>query len=428
VSSDSQPAQPRARAPLGLVALLSAALLINYVDRGSISTAAPLLEQQFGLAPTQTYLMLSAFFWAYVPSQPLMGWLADHLGAARVLAGGVALWSVSTVLAGTSAGVVQLVALRLLMGVGESTFYPSALALLAQRVSDPQRGRATAVVQLGGQVGPALGTFLGGILMVRYGWRAMFMVLGVASLLWLIPWSRQLRAAPPVTLARAAGAGPSFGAILRQRALWGTILGNFCSNYAFYFVFTSLPLYLVHERGLSLLSMTHVTTLFYVLDALSVLATGWLMDASIRRGATASRAYKSALALSAAGVGACLFGASAAGATLGAVLLVVMGLADGLNNPSVCALTQRFAGPLATGRWMGVQNATSNTAGIIAPIVTGFLVQATGHYALALCVTGAVALTGLLAWLVIVPVVEPVDWTGNGADVRQIAAGDLSNQ
>jgi MFS transporter, ACS family, D-galactonate transporter len=211
VSSDSQPAPPRARAPLGLVALLSAALLINYVDRGSISTAAPLLEQQFGLAPTQTYLLLSAFFWAYVPSQPLMGWLADHLGAARVLAGGVALWSVSTVLAGTSAGVMQLVALRLLMGVGESTFYPSALALLAQRVCDPQRGRATAVVQLGGQVGPALGTFLGGILMVRYGWRAMFMVLGVASLLWLIPWVRQLRAAPPVTLARAAGAGPSFG-------------------------------------------------------------------------------------------------------------------------------------------------------------------------------------------------------------------------
>jgi MFS family permease len=410
VSPDAQPAPARAGAPLGLVVLLSAALLINYVDRGSISTAAPLLENQFGLAPTQTYLMLSAFFWAYVPSQPLMGWLADHLGAARVLAGGVALWSVSTLLAGASAGVVQLVALRLLMGVGESTFYPSALALLAQRVSDPHRGRATAIVQLGGQVGPALGTFLGGILMVRYGWRAMFMVLGIASLLWLIPWVRQLRAVRPVTLARAGASGPSFGMILRQRALWGTILGNFCSNYAFYFVFTALPLYLVHERGLALLSMTRVTTLFYVLDALSVLATGWLMDAWIRRGATASRAYKTALALSAAGVGACLFGASAAGATTGAVLLVVMGLADGLNNPSVCALTQRFAGPLATGRWMGVQNATSNTAGIFAPIVTGYLVQATGHYTLALCVTGVVALTGLLAWLVIVPVVEPVDW------------------
>jgi sugar phosphate permease len=234
--------------------------------------------------------------------------------------------------------------------------------------------------------------------------------LGLASLLWLLPWSRQLRATRPVTAARAGGAGPSFGTILRQRALWGTILGNFCSNYGFYFVFTALPLYLINERGLGLLAMTRVTTAFYVVDAASCLATGWLLDAWIRRGATASRAYKTALALSAAGVGTCLIGASGAGAMTGAVLLVVTGLTDGLNNPSVCALTQRFAGPLATGRWMGVQNATSNTAGIIAPIVTGYLLQASGHYTLALWVTGAVALTGLLAWLVIVPAVEPVDW------------------
>ena len=78
----------------------------------------------------------------------------------------------------------------------------------------------------------------------------------------------------------------------------------------------------------------------------------------------------------------------------------------------MCALTQRFAGPLATGRWMGVQNALGNTAGIIAPIVTGQLVVAAGgHYELALWITGGVALLGLLAWLVIVPPVEPVDWS-----------------
>jgi MFS family permease len=410
VPFDAQPALPRARVPLGLIVLLSAALLINYVDRGSISTAAPLLEREFHLAPTQTFFMLSAFFWAYVPSQPLMGWLADHLGAARVLAGGVVLWSVSTVLAGASAGVVQLVALRLLMGVGESTFYPSALALLAQRVSDRHRGRATAIVQFGAVVGPALGTLVGGLVMVRYGWRAMFLVLGVASLLWLIPWSGQLRGVPPMTLARAGSAAPKLTDILRQRALWGTMLGNFCSNYAFYFVFTALPLYLVHERGLSLLAMTHVTSVFYAVDALSVLVTGWLLDAWIRHGARPGHAYKTALVLSAAGVGACLLATSGAGAAAAAALLVATGLTDGMNAPSVCALTQRFAGPLATGRWMGVQNAVGNTAGIIAPIATGYLVHATGHYTLALWVTGTVALVGLLAWLVLVPRVEPVDW------------------
>ena len=397
-----------------MVALLSIALLINYADRGSISTAAPLIEKELHLTAQQTYLMLSAFFWAYVPSQPFMGWLADRLGAARVLAGGLTLWSVSTFCAGLSAGVLQLISLRLLMGVGESVIYPGALALLAQRVRDQHRGRATAVMQLGSYVGPALGSFVGGLIMIYYGWRIMFFGLGLASLLWLIPWSGQLRSAPRATPAAAGGGGPPYSMILRQRALWATVLGNFCSNYAFYFVFTALPLYLVDERGLSIRSMTTVNTVFYTVDAVSVLATGWLLDAWIRRGTPAGLAYKSALALSAAGVGLCLLASSWAGAAAGALLLMATGLADGLNAPAVCALTQRFAGPLATGRWMGLQNAVSNTAGILAPIVTGRLVQTSGHYTLALWVTGAVALLGLLAWLVLVPPVEPVEW-GRGA-------------
>jgi len=423
VPAESRAAGTTARAPYALIALLSTALLINYVDRGSISIAAPLLEKELGLTPSQTFLMLSAFFWAYVPSQPLMGWLADHLGAARVLTGGFALWSVSTFLTGLSAGVVSLVALRLLMGVGESVFYPSALALLAQRVDDAHRARATAVMQFGAVVGPALGAFVGGLVMVRYDWRAMCMGLGLGSLLWLVPWVGQLRLPRPQALAgRAGDIGPSFGAILRQRALWGTLLGNFCSNYAFYFVFTALPLYLVHERGLSLTSMTRVTSVFYLVDGVSVLATGWLLDAWVRRGASAGRAYKTALALSAAGVGVCLLATSGAGATAGVGLLLATALADGLNSPSVCSVTQRFAGPLATGRWMGVQNAVSNTAGIIAPIVTGTLVEASGHYTLALWVTGGVALAGLLAWLVIVPAVEPVDWRRVGATALEAPA------
>ncbi|HEV8018266.1 MAG TPA: MFS transporter [Steroidobacteraceae bacterium] len=400
-----------------LAVLLGAALLINYVDRGTVSIAAPLLEREFHLTAGQLGWLLSAFFWAYVGSQPLMGWLTDRVGAARVLAAGFTLWSVATVLTGLSAGVAALVAARLLMGVGESVTYPSALALLAQRVTDRHRARATSILQLGGMVGPALGTFLGGLLMVHYGWRAMFVGLGLASLLWLIPWSRQMgrmsegnTGAGSRTDAAGANTGPSFGDILRQRALWGTMCGNFCSNYAFYFVFTSLPLYLVHERGLSLLAMTHLTSGLYAVDAVSVLTTGWLLDAWIRRGATADRAYKTALALSAAGVGACLLATSGASLAVAVLLLLATGAMDGLNSPAVCSLVQHFAGPLATGRWMGAQNAVSNLSGVVAPLVTGYLAEATGHYTAGLWVAGVVALLGVGAWLVIVPAVRPVAW------------------
>ena len=309
-----------------------------------------------------------------------------------------------------------MLAARWLMGAGESVTYPSALALLAQRVTDRHRARATSVLQLGGMIGPALGTFVGGLLMVRYGWRTMFISLGLASLLWLIPWFRQMRVAPVQGAPDAAiDAGPAYLEILRQRGLWGTMLGNFCSNYAFYFVFTTLPLYLVHERGLSLLNMTYLTTGFYAMESLGVLLSGWLLDAWMQRGASASRAYKSALVVSAAGVGTCLLASSAVGLTGATLLLLAAGAMDGLNAPAVCSAVQHFAGPRASGRWMGVQNALSNVAGMVAPVVAGYLAEATGHYDAALWLAGAVALGGIFAWLMIVPPVRPVQWSAGEA-------------
>ena len=241
----------------------------------------------------------------------------------------------------------------------------------------------------------------------------------------LIPWLRQMRAATVQAPSNAAtDVSPRYVEILRQRALWGTMFGNFCSNYAFYFVFTTLPLYLVHERGLSLLDMTYVTTGFYAMESLGVLLSGWLLDAWIQRGASVSQAYKSALVVSAAGVGACLLASSTLGLTGATLLLLVAGLMDGLNAPAVCSLVQHFAGPRASGRWMGVQNALSNTAGMIAPVVAGYLAEATGHYDAALWVAGAVALSGLVGWLLIVPPVRPVQW--NAAEERAAPAAGLS--
>jgi MFS family permease len=411
VSNATRAGGEPARVPYALIGLLSAALTINYVDRGTLSTAAPLIQAELHLNSTQLGALLSAFFWTYVVAQPVMGALADRLGAARVLAAGFTLWSIATVFTGVSGGIVALVCLRMLMGVGESVIYPSALALLSQRVTDQYRARATGMLQLGGLLGPALGTFVGGLVMIRYGWRAMFIALGLASLLWLIPWRGQLRRAPRAQTAAQTEPAPALRDILSQRALWASMVGNFCGNYAFYFVFTWLPSYLVHERGFSLIAMTHLTTAIYVLDGASVLATGWLLDAWVRRGASVNLAYKSALALGAGGVGLCLLLASHAGAATMAVLLLIMGLMDGVLNPAVCSVAQHFAGPRASGRWMGLQNAVANIAGVSAPWVTGKLVDITGHYAAGMWLAGAIALLGLVGWVLLVPPVRPVRWS-----------------
>jgi MFS family permease len=414
------------RAPAGLVVMLSVALMINYIDRGAIATAAPLLQDELKLSPSEIGWVLAIFYWAYAPLQPVMGWLADRIGPAIVLASGFALWSLATAATGLVWGLASLVVLRLLMGAGEATFYPSALSLLVRNVPPTQRALATATMQFGAVLGPAIGTLLGGMIMLHFGWRAMFVVMGCASLTWLFFWRRRMRAervrqasATVQTAAAGSDDNPSYGVILRQRALWGGMLGTFCSNYAFYFVFSWLPLYLVNERGLTLEMMTYATTAFYVADGASILLVGYMLDRWVRRGASFNRAYKTALALSCAGVGLCLIGSTlVTGLVAASLILMLTGVMDGFNSPSNPSVTQTFAGSAATGRWMGIQNAVGNVAGMTAPVVTGYLVESTGNYTAASLVSGAVALFGLVAWLVVVPEVKPIDWKAEQQRLR----------
>jgi MFS family permease len=416
--------------PTGLVVMLSLALMINYIDRGAIATAAPLLQDELKLSPSEIGWVLAVFYWAYAPLQPVMGWLADRIGPAVVLAGGFALWSLSTAATGLVWGLASLVVLRLLMGAGEATFYPSALSLLVRNVPPTQRALATATMQFGAVLGPAIGTLLGGMIMLHFGWRAMFVVMGGVSLIWLLFWRRRMQAerASQASLVATTAAvepddNPSYSVILRQRALWGGVLGTFCSNYAFYFVFSWLPLYLVKERGLTLEMMTYATTAFYVADGASILLVGYMLDRWVRRGASFNRAYKTALALSCTGVGLCLIGSTlVTGLVAASLILLLTGVMDGFNSPSNPSVTQTFAGPRATGRWMGIQNAVGNVAGMTAPVVTGYLVESTGNYTSASIVSGAVALCGLVAWLVIVPEVKPIDWKAEQQRLRPGAA------
>jgi MFS family permease len=393
--------------------LLCLALLVNYIDRGTISTAAPLIQKQFALSDYSMGWVLSAFFWTYVIFQPINGALADRFGAERVLASGLALWSIATVMTGLSSGLLGLIAFRLVMGASESVFYPSALSVLTTRVADRFRSRATGTMQFGSYIGPAIGTAVGVWVMARYGWRVMFMGLGVLSLLWLVPWVRMVglnRVVPSVQPGSAPAAVATYGQILRQRGLWAAMLGTFCGNYMFFLMFTWLPLYLVNQRGLSLEKAGTYTSLFYVAEAASVLISGWVIDRWIQSGASANRAYKTALGVSCTGVGLCLLLCSGASIAVLPFILALMGVADGLAGPSNCSMTQIMAGPVATGRWMGLQNAIGNVAGISAPIVTGYIVQTTGHYSAAFVVASVIALVGVFAWLFLMPRVAPVQW------------------
>ncbi|MBI4876153.1 MAG: MFS transporter [Acidobacteria bacterium] len=396
-------------APWRVLILLVVSVAINYIDRGSLSLAAPLLKDELGISASQLGLLLSSFFWTYATFQIVSGWLVDRYDVNWILAGGFFLWSMATAVTGLVNGFGMLVAMRLLLGVGESVAYPCYSKILASRFAEHQRGLSNALIDAGTKFGPALGTLAGGVLMARFGWRPVFVVLGLGSLLWLAPWVKWMPRGEDVAES-GSRAAPGLLEILRLRPAWATFAGHFCGNYFFYFLLTWLPFYLVRERHLSMDSMAGVGAAAYLVTAAATTAAGWLADRAIVAGRTPTRVRKTCTV---AGLGCAtviLAVTVVSDTTLSMVLLMLACASYGVYASSHWAITQTVAGPQAAGRWTGLQNFISNLAGVVAPALTGLVVEKTGHFFWAFAASAAVALAGAGIYLFLLGPVEGVKW------------------
>ena len=394
-----------------IVALVAAALFINYVDRGALPTAAHLIQDELHLSAAQLGVLFSAFFWTYSILQIPVGWFAERYGAQRVLAGGLALWACATVLVGFAHSFAALLLLRLLLGVGESASFPCASKLLAATVPIESLGLANGITAFAYQFGPAVGAYCGGLIMVHYGWRSALWVFGSLSLLWLLPWSRVRL--PHAPAASDAIASPPLGSILRQPALWGTALGLFSTNYSFYFLLNWLPYYVVRERGFSTGEMASLTGSAYVVSALSSIAAGWAIDRFVRAG-RANLAYKSVMVVAHLGTVACMLGIAFAAQRGALASIFVYQVLSGASSAGVFAIPQILAGPSASARWVGIQNCCGNFAGVIAPALTGLLVEETHHFTAAFVTAALVSVSGVIGWVWMVPRLAPLSWPSLG--------------
>lgn len=393
---------------LSLVLLVAAAILLNYVDRGTIAVAAPLMKSELGLSATGFGIAVSAFFWVYAPIQLAVGWLCDRFPVYRLLAGGLLVWALSTAAMGFVGSLTGLVALRLLLGLGESIAFPGASKIICRHVPASRRGLANSAIAAALALGPAVGTLAGGLLMINYGWRAMFVVCGLATLLWFLPWTALMRTLPPAH-GRPVERFP-VARLVRTRALAATSFSHFTANYSLYFLLAWLPLYLTQQRGLSIATMTLFATLAYVAQAASAVATGWTHDRLVADGADDGRVLR---LFSIFGIG--LVGLSILGIALATdmhqlvAFLMLAGAGCGPCSVTLYATAQIFAGPRAAGTYVGVQNAVGNVAGIIAPIVTGMIVDRTGSFINAFYVAAAVCGAGALCWAFFVPRIAPLE-------------------
>ena len=399
---------PLTRTQWIFLSLLVVSICINYIDRGSLSVANKYLETEFSMDPFHRGLIYSAFFGTYAGFQILAGWLVDRFNVNRVLAAGFLIWSTAMLFTGAASSFLMLFILRLVLGMGESVAYPSYSKILAGNFREQQRGLANAAIDAGCKLGPGLGILVGGLLMGRYGWRIFFFITGGLSMLWLVPWFIW---APKddALLHKQTGKVPSMLEICSKRAAWGTFLGLFCGNYVWYFILTWLPGYFVDELHYSQTQMAVFGSIPLFVVAASTLSFGLLSDRWISSGASPNLVRKTFTGAGLLLSTVMLLAVIARDPVTSLLLLCAACFSYGIYSSNLWAVTQTLAGPSAAGRWTGLQNFVGNLSGV-APALTGWIVQRTGHFYGAFAVATGFLILGAICFIVIVPRVEPVKW------------------
>ncbi|MEJ5369975.1 MAG: MFS transporter [Bryobacteraceae bacterium] len=395
---------PRRASPWPLIALLSFSVLINYLDRSNLSAAAPLLSRELHLPDSRLGLLLSAFFWTYALCQILAGWLVDRFSVVHVYAAGFLLWSAATGAIAFAHSFAALMALRLLLGAGESVAFPAYSRIMVLAFREEQRGLANSILDACTKLGPAAGIYFAGWFMQEFGWRSFFLITGFGALLWLPFW---LRSAPARLAASGDGAaadasgGPGWRELLASRTVWATFLGLFCHNYNWYLLLTWLPTILVRERNFSLPGMGAWNGALLTVTAAATLAAGWYSDRLASRSAAVARLRRAFLIAGLAVTGLAMPFTLAPSLWASAAALAVAFAGIGIYVSNCWAFTQTLAGP-AAGRWTGLQNAFANFGGVLAPALTGILVEKSGGFFTPIVVSAGILFCGVGVYLLLV--------------------------
>lgn len=406
----------RRSANITILVLLVLAVGINYIDRGTLSVSQTNISAEFNLNPTQMGFLISAFFWSYALFQLVAGWLVDRYDVKWVYAIGFLIWSLSTAAMGFFSGFTVFFGLRLLLGIGESVAYPATSRILAANYPEEQRGFANALIDAGSKIGPALSMLFGGLVVANYGWRALFLAVGLGSLLWLIPWLWLVPSEQKAPISADATSAPlqlgvTWLQLLTRKEVWGTSLGMFCLGYSWYFLVSWLPAYLEKDRGFSKEEMAGLGSLPFWAMAVTSLMGGWFSDRWIQSGATPTKVRMTFIVTGFLLCAAFMVPAvRVREASLCVTFLIAACAALGFYTSNVWAVTQTLAGPAAAGKWTGIQNCIGNLGGAVSSALTGWLVTKTGSFTFAFGLASGMLVLGVVAYLFMVGRVAPLNW------------------
>lgn len=392
-----------------IVWLLFAASVINYFDRQTLSYALPVLASDFHLDPLQQGVLSSAFFWSYALMQIPMGLLADRANLRWLYAGTFALWSLAQGLTGFAGSFAALIGCRLLLGIGEAVYLVGGTKVVSLFFPLSQRGLPCGLFDAGTRTGLVIEGLTIGWLLQTLGWRKTFMAVGFAALVWLLPWllatplqMRETTAAPKHEPARMPWA--QVGTLLWTRGFLGVLMGFFWFDYFWYFLITWLPSYLVSVRKLTILRAGIYASIPFLVFGVCQPLGGWIADRMIRKGSDPGRTRKAIISIAFLS-GLLIIPAARVTRADTALLLLAGGCLVGLSTANQLVLLQAYAPRGRVGLAVGVYNFVGNLAGILAPIVTGFVIQVTGSYTPAFVLAAvALALSQFAYWFVVGPI------------------------
>ena len=430
---------PRTRVRYLIVFILFLLTSLNYADRATLSIVGTMVSQDLKLDAVTMGYLFSAFAWAYVLAQIPGGWLLDRLGSRKIYGWSIALWSLFTLLQGCVGGfdgrvaVLVLFGLRFLLGAAEAPSFPANARIVAAWFPTAERGQASAIFNSAQYFATVLFAPIMGGIAHAWGWEYVFWFMGALGLVSAVAWPKLIynprehpranaaelehieRGGGLVDLETSGQPGAKggvrwavIGELLGNRMLIGIYLGQYCITTLTWFFLTWFPIYLVKERGMSILQVGLVAALPALCGFGGGIFGGWFSDALVRRGKSLTFARKTPIVvgmLLSVSMVACNY-VSAQWAVITLMSLAFFGKGVGALGWAVIADTSPKS---VTGLCGGLFNTFGNTAGIITPIAIGYILKATGSFNWALVYVSAHAALAIASYVLIVGEIKRVE-------------------
>lgn len=393
---------------LALLLLVFAGCL-NYVDRVSLSIAHGPVRDALHVSETRMGALLSIFSFAYGMAQLPIGPLSDRFGTRLVLGCGLALWSLGQLLVSRVQTIMGFFGLRVMLGVGEAPYYPASIQLIHTELASSARARALALVNSSAMVGQAIAPPLLTVIMLRYGWRSMFALTGVAGIVLSVVWFALLRERRTRAVTSDAEyaprpseplSGPQWLRLFKDPTIW-LLMGGFSGvNYTAWFYIAWLPAYLEEGRGISVAHTGWLAALPYLAATVGMHADGWLADRIVRSGASAPRVHVvfAMLGLAASAVMTILVSHTHTHVQAIAMIMLAMFFLQFAGNSAWGYAQAVSPGPIVA-TVSSIQNFGSQVFGSLAPVLTGAILEYTHSFNAAFALCGCITALGALCYV-----------------------------